>query len=65
MLRNETDRELKARLRSTKDGHHGAGVEIVLPAKSEKAHTLPAGGLYQLAVPGEPWRSAWVFAWER
>jgi hypothetical protein len=65
MLRNETDRELKARLRSTKDGHHGTGVEIVLPAKSEKAHTLPAGGLYQLAVPGEPWRSAWVFAWER
>lgn len=64
-LRNETDRELKLRLRSTKDGHHSTGIEIVLPPKAERAHALPASGLYQLAVPGEPWRSAWVFAWER
>lgn len=64
-LRNETDRELKVRLRSTKEGHHSTGIEIVLPPKVETAHALPASGLYQLAVPGEPWRNAWVFAWER
>ena len=64
-LRNETDRELKARLRSTKDGHHGTGIEIMLPPKGETRHTLPAAGLYQLGVPGEPWRSVWIFAWER
>jgi hypothetical protein len=64
-LSNETDRELKARLRSTKEGHHGTGVEIVLPPKAVTAHSLPAAGLYQLAVPGEPWRSVWVFAWDR
>ena len=64
-LRNETDRELKVRMRSTKEGHHSAGVEIVLPAKSETKQVLPAAGLYQLGVPGETWRSTWVFAWER
>lgn len=63
-LRNETDRELKLRLRSTKEGHHSTGVEIVLPAKAEKAHTMSGSGLFQFAVPGEPWRSAWVFVWE-
>ncbi|MFO1483760.1 MAG: hypothetical protein U1F71_10420 [Verrucomicrobiaceae bacterium] len=64
-LRNETDRELKVRMRSTKEGHHSTGVEIVLPPKGETRHTLPGAGLYQLGVPGEPWRSVWVFAWER
>lgn len=63
-LRNDTERELKIRLRSTRDGHLGTGVEIVLPPQAEKEVPLPDSGLYQLAVPGEPWRSAWVFVWD-
>jgi hypothetical protein len=64
VLRNETHNELRVRLRSTKDGH-GGGEEIVLPPHGEKSHVLPGAGLFQLAVPGTPWRSAWVFAWDR
>jgi|GEM_PF-1471493 len=64
ILRNETDKELHVRMRSTRDAH-GGGEEVVLPPHGEISHALPRAGLYQLAVPGASWRSAWVFAWER
>jgi hypothetical protein len=64
VLRNETNFELRVRLRSAKDGH-GNGEEIVLPPHENKPHALSGAGLFQLGVPGTAWRSAWVFAWDR
>lgn len=63
VLQNDSGKELKVKVRSTKEAH-GSGDEVILPTAGRLTWAGKDGGLYQFAVPGTTWRSAWVFVWK-